>query len=88
MGTMAAMTLEQLARKLSGRGYRYIDLLARREWALAVVDAFDYAVEHGVTIEPARRREARWLLVDVPDADPDDVAALIRAITRMDRAAV
>jgi hypothetical protein len=85
---MAEMTLEQLARELDGRGYRYIDLVNRREWALAVVDAFEYAVEHGVTIEPKLRQEAKRLLVDGPAAHPDDVGALTEAIAKMERATV
>ncbi|WP_343577570.1 hypothetical protein [Mycobacterium sp.] len=82
------MTLEQFARELDGRGYRYMDLVGHREWALAVVGAFDYAVEHGVTIEPRLRREAQRLLIDHPGADPDDVEALTEAIAKMERAAV
>jgi hypothetical protein len=79
------VTLEQLARELHGRGYRYIDLVGRGEWALAVVDAFEYAVEHGVTIEPELRQEAKRLLFDGPVADPDDVAALTEAIAKMEK---
>ncbi len=87
-GDRAEMTLEQFARELHNRGYSHIDLVGRREWALAVVDAFEYAVEHGLIIEPELRQEAKRLLVDRPEADPGDVESLTEAIAKMERAAV
>jgi hypothetical protein len=53
----------------------------------AAIDAFEYAVERGVTIEPELRQRAKRLLVDQPGAEPDDVDARTEAVAKMGRVA-
>lgn len=75
MGTMAAMTIEELARTFVDRGWIFSESTFKvREYDLAVLDGLEYAVENGKTVEPELIAEARRLVVDADLAEDIEAA--------------